>query len=145
MPWPLSMYPIEYSVEDIAEDISPEPSTATVDAGQSIVDPTRSAPHFSGHAACRYCVMPLVVDDPYVRWCTVIGWPAGGAKPELTARIFAWSQVVMTPLKTSARMHAVMCTPAVGCAASGTLWKNAMAPSENGTWSTFTPAALSAS
>ena len=55
---------IEQAVDEIDDDISPEPSTATVDAGQSMVDPTRSAPHLLGQAAWRYCVMPLVVDDP---------------------------------------------------------------------------------
>jgi hypothetical protein len=46
------------------DDISPEPSTAEVEAGHAIVLPTRSAVHFVGQAACRYCVMPFVVEEP---------------------------------------------------------------------------------
>lgn len=59
---------MEYGVAEMAADMPPEPCTATVESGHVIVDPTLSAPHLAGHAAWRYCVMPLVVDEPCVRW-----------------------------------------------------------------------------
>ena len=55
---------MEYGVAEMAADMPPEPCTATVESGHAIVDPTLSAPHLAGHAAWRYCVMPLVVDEP---------------------------------------------------------------------------------
>ena len=58
---------MDHSVSEIMADIWPLPSTLNVDSGQSILEPTLSAGHLSGQAACRYWVMPFVVEEPYVR------------------------------------------------------------------------------
>lgn len=72
-----------------------------------------------------------------------MGSPAGGEKFGLMASTSAWSHVVMTPEKMSARTHAAMLRPVVGSVDSGTLWKNDMAPRQKGTCMNVTPSALS--
>ena len=56
----------------------------------------------------------------------------------------AWSHVVISALKMSARTQASMFSPDAGSVLAGTLWKNDMAPRQNGTCKTSTPFAFNA-
>mmetsp|Transcript_3933 Transcript_3933/g.8766 ORF Transcript_3933/g.8766 Transcript_3933/m.8766 type:complete len:209 (+) Transcript_3933:1156-1782(+) len=138
-PCPASRYPMAYSLAAIKEAMPPDPCTSFIPAAHSTVDPVvlPLSLHSALQAVSKYSVVPEVLEDPSLRWATLILVPAGTARWVLAALMSGWSHSVMVPAKILANKQGSRSMALLSRCAAGTEWKIAIAPTAKGMCTIF--------